>query len=86
MPEISRFYGIVIAMYFKDHSPPHFHASYGEFTAQISIEAMRVIHGELPKRVKNLVMEWADEHREELLDNWNSIRSKKPFSKIPPLQ
>ncbi|HWF43205.1 MAG TPA: DUF4160 domain-containing protein [Candidatus Kapabacteria bacterium] len=86
MPEISRFFGIVISMYFRDHSPPHFHAAYGEYTAQVTIEDLRVIHGELPRRVKSLVLEWANDHRDELMKTWNAIRDRIPYNKIEPLQ
>ena len=66
MPEISRFYGIIIAMYYNEHNPPHFHAKYGEFTAEIDITTLQIFKGELPKRARTLVLEWADEHRNEL--------------------
>lgn len=85
MAEISRFFGIVIAMYYREHVPPHFHAYYGEHSAQISIEDLRIIEGELPNRVRGLVLEWADPHREELMKNWNAMQQKKPFIKIEPL-
>ena len=66
MPSISRFFGIVICMYWQDHVPPHFHAEYGEFEAQIDIETLEVLEGTLPRRVRTLVLEWAAEHRNEL--------------------
>jgi len=66
MPEISRFLGIVIAMYFKEHGPPHFHAKYGGQRAGFSIEDLRLIEGKLPQRVVSLVLGWAFQHREEL--------------------
>ena len=58
MPEIARFYGIVIKLFFGDHPPPHFHAIYGEYNALISIESLEVIEGDLPNRAEKLVMEW----------------------------
>lgn len=70
MPEIRRFYGIIIALYYNEHNPPHFHAKYGEYKAEVNINTLQIIKGELPKRAKNLVMEWADEHREELMQDW----------------
>ena len=69
MPEISRFLGIVIAMYFKDHSPPHFHAKYGDQRAAFAIQDLRLIDGTLPHRVVSLVLEWAFQHREELMED-----------------
>lgn len=86
MPEISRFLGIVISMYFKDHSPPHFHADYGEFSAQFNIETLRIMEGTMPTRARRLIVEWADEHRDELMSNWNAIQKGEPFSKIEPLK
>ncbi len=85
MPEISRFLGIVIAMYYKDHPPPHFHAKYEDQTGVFSIQDLRLIEGHLPKRVISLVLEWAFEHRNELMENWELLVAKKPLHKIPPL-
>ena len=70
MPEISRFFGIVIKMYFEDHQPPHFHAEYGEHEALIDIHALAVIGGRLPPRALGLVVEWAFQHQAELLVLW----------------
>lgn len=67
MPEMSRFLGIVIYMYFNEHNPPHFHAEYNEFKAAISIQTLGVTEGKLPSKVLSLVVEWAQEHQEELL-------------------
>ena len=69
MPEISRFFGIVIAMYFKEHAPPHFHVKYEEQRAAFSILDLRIIEGSLSRRVTTLVLEWAYEHRDELMEN-----------------
>lgn len=85
MPEVSRFYGIVIRMYFADHWPPHFHAEYGEYEALIGIEDLRVIAGDLPARAFGLVEEWALLHREELAALWGKARGFQPLSKIDPL-
>ncbi|MCL2183060.1 MAG: DUF4160 domain-containing protein [Chitinispirillia bacterium] len=85
MPEISRFLGIVITMYFRDHSPPHFHVAYNEYKALVEIQTLNVLEGELPAKLRGLVEEWAEQHREELLQNWESMRTKKTFSKIKPL-
>jgi len=85
MPEISRFLGIVIAMYFKEHAPPHFHAKYGAQRAAFSIDDLRLIEGKLPPRVVSLVLEWAFQHREELLENWRRAEQKEGLRKIEPL-
>lgn len=86
MPEISRFFGIVIRMYYDEHNPPHFHARYGGEHAAIEIESLRVLEGGLPPRALGLVVEWAWEHRGELLANWEAARSNLPPAKIAPLR
>ncbi len=85
MPEISRFLGIVIAIYWKEHGIPHFHAKYGNHRASFSIEDLRLLEGELPPRVTGLVLEWASLHREELRMDWKLAVDKKPLSPIQPL-
>lgn len=85
MPEISRFLGIVIAMYHNDHAPPHFHAKYGSQRAMFSIKDLKLIEGSLPPRVLSLVLEWAFLHREELLLDWELAMKDKPLKKIKPL-
>jgi hypothetical protein len=85
MPEVSRFYGIVIRMYFADHFPPHFHAEYGEYEALISIEELGVIAGGLPSRAFGLVTEWAVLHRMELHALWDKSQHLESLSKIEPL-
>lgn len=85
MPEISRFLGIIIAMYYKDHKPPHFHAKYGEYKASFSIKELQLIEGHLPNRVISIVLEWAFLHRNELLENWNLLEKEAPLKKIEPL-
>ncbi len=70
MPEISRFYGIIIAMFFDDHNPPHFHARYAGEKVAIEIESLRILEGHLLPRALGLVIEWAAQHRNELLNNW----------------
>ena len=86
MPEICRFYGIVIRMYFKDHAPPHFHAIYQDHEAQFDIITLNIIEGDLPKRAKLMVLEWASEHRAELLGDWEKARKPEPLAKIEPLK
>ena len=85
MPELSRFLGISIAMYFNDHNPPHFHAIYNEYDIEIEINNLTVLEGKLPARILGLVMEWAELNKVELLDNWNSIQTTGKYNKIQPL-
>jgi len=86
MPEISRFLGIVIKMFFDDHNPPHFHAEYGDSKAIIDIRTLSVFDGFLPPRVTGLVIEWAALHRDELLDDWHRARHEQSLLKIAPLE
>lgn len=86
MPEISRFYGIIIALYYNEHNPPHFHAKYGNYQAEIDIRTLQLIVGELPTRAKALVLEWADEHRTELLEDWDLARKMVELKPIEPLK
>lgn len=86
MPEISRFFGILIKMYYNDHAPPHFHAEYGEHVAEISIERLEVIRGQVPRRVLALVLEWAFIHRNELQANWIRARAQESLEPIEPLE
>lgn len=81
MPEISRFYGIVVYMFFNDHNPPHFKVKYGEFEANILIENGQILNGDLPISKHKLVQAWAEIHKNELLKMWDT----KNFSKITPL-
>ncbi len=81
MPEIARFYGIIIKLFFGDHPPPHFHAVYGEYVGLFNIETLEMIEGDLPDRAKKLVIEWAEIHKDELSEMWN----KQEFHKLPPL-
>jgi len=85
MPEISRFYGIIIAMFWDEHNPPHFHARYGSHKAALEIETLRLLDGKLPPRALGLVVEWASQHREELMSNWEKARNQNPLEKIDPL-
>jgi len=81
MPEICRFLGIVISMYFNEHNPPHFHIRYNEYRAVISIRSLNIVDGHLPARVRGLVEEWAELHQQELMTMWES----KDFHQIQPL-
>jgi len=85
MPEISRFLGISIRMYRDEHLPPHFHAIYNEFAAQISVRQPAIIHGKLPPRVLGYVIEWASLHEDELAQCWDAARTDRPIAKIEPL-
>ncbi|MFN8348917.1 MAG: DUF4160 domain-containing protein [Spirosomataceae bacterium] len=85
MPTISRFFGILIQMYFNDHSPPHFHAKYGEQEALIGIKDFALLEGKLPAKVHGLVVEWASLHQEELLRNWELAETNQSLNKIDPL-
>ena len=85
MPEISRFFGIIIAMFYDEHNPPHFHARYGHAQAAIEIATLRVLEGGLPPRALGLVIEWASQHQEALLRDWQLTRDEKPPEKIAPL-
>ena len=82
MPEVARFYGIIIKLFFGDHPPPHFHAVYGEFVGLFDINTLEMFEGDLPNRARKLVREWAEANQAELLDMWN----QQEFRKLPPLQ
>ena len=86
MPEISRFLGIVIAMYYNDHAPPHFHAQYGENEIRVNILTCDVMSGNFPRRAQRLVLEWCELHRDELLTDWQLAERRKPLQKIEPLE
>jgi len=86
VPEVSRFFGIVIRMYFDDHNPPHFHAIYTGNEAQIGIEPIEILQGELPSRAASMVFEWAALHQRELLWNWNRLHNEQPGERIRPLE
>lgn len=86
MPEICRFLGIIITMYFNEHNPPHFHARYGDHKAEIAIETLSIIAGSLPPRVLGLVMEWAALRRRELMEDWELARRQVELKRIAPLE
>jgi hypothetical protein len=85
MPSISRFFGIVITMYFNEHGPPHFHAEYGDRMASFVIETLEIRDGSLPARQARQVRRWAAMHKDHLQANWARARAKKPLTPIPPL-
>lgn len=85
MPEVSRFLGITIHMYFDEHNPPHFHVKYGEYNAQIDINSFALLQSYLPAKVLGLVVEWAEINQSKLIENWLSIEKDGYFNKITPL-
>ena len=83
MPEITRFYGIVIKIFFlREHNPPHFHAVYGEHNGIFEIKTLKMLEGDLPKKAQSLIVEWAGNYKAELMEMWN----KKQLQKLPPLE
>ena len=86
MPEISRFYGIIIYIFYREHQPPHFHAVYGEYEASIGIGNAVLLYGHLPPRVLGLVVEWATIHQIELRQVWEQAVRHQRLDKIAPLK
>ena len=86
MPEISRFFGIIITMNYNDHPPPHFHVRYSGQKAIIAIPSLTLLRGRLSPRVFGMVMEWATLHQTELLENWDLARQQAPLKKVEPLE
>jgi hypothetical protein len=86
VPEISRFFGIVIKMFFDDHNPPHFHAEYADSIALIGIRTLAVFSGRLPPRAMGLVIEWATLHQQELLADWERAQAQQDLRPIAPLE
>ncbi|MGB9720566.1 MAG: DUF4160 domain-containing protein [bacterium] len=86
MPEISRFYGIVIYIFYREHQPPHFHAVYGDFEVLIEIDTLSILAGRLPPRAMGLVIEWAMIHQEELRKVWQQVINYQKLDKIEPLK
>jgi Domain of unknown function (DUF4160) len=85
MPEISRFLGIIIRMFYNENNPPHFHTIYNEFEVEIDIRTLEILKGKLPNKVYNLVIEWALEHRTELMEDWDLMRNDNKPKPIKPL-
>lgn len=86
MPELSRFFGIIIRMYYDDHPPRHFHAIYQDQEAQVGIDPIVILSGQLPRRAISMVYEWAAIHQQELMDNWHRLENNQPSEKIQPLE
>ncbi len=85
MPEISRFYGIIIYMNFNDHYPPHFHAKYQDQEVSIEIESGNVT-GFMDNRLLRMLFKWLELHKNELRYNWQAARNRKPLNKIPSME
>ena len=85
MPTISTFYGVLIQMFWNDHAPPHFHALYGEYEVLIDIRTLEITEGALPRRALAMVLEWAQLHRAELLEDWELCTRNQHPNKIAPL-
>ena len=83
---VRAFFGIVVAMYYDDHPPPHFHVRYGEYRAILEIETAAVLFGNLPHRGLGMVVEWTASHRAELEENWGRARARVPLMPIRPLE
>ena len=84
MPEISRFFGIIVFINYNDHNPPHFHAWYGDYKITITIEE-GIVEGKMPKRALKMIFEWMELHKLELMDDWHLAQNKQPLNKINPL-
>lgn len=85
MPEISRFYGIIVMMNWRDHPPPHIHARYGDEEITVTLDNAMRIEGRIQRRALLLLLEWVDLHRAELLDNWQRAERREPLTQIDPL-
>ena len=85
MPEISRFLGIVIRMYYRDHPPPHFHAEHGKYEITVEIDS-GVVLGKFPRRALSAVLDWYNLHQGELAENWDLARGERPLNRIDPLE
>jgi len=86
MPVISRFYGILITIYYDDHPPPHFHARYGSFNAKFEIRSGALIVGDMPARARAFIEEWRARHVDELMANWELAEQQQPLKQIEPLR
>jgi hypothetical protein len=88
MPEIARFYGIIIRIFYETtrHQQPHFHAAYGENMASFTIDPPALLAGSMPRKQLHLILAWAELHQEELMDNWERAATQRPLQKISGLQ
>jgi hypothetical protein len=86
MPTISAFYGLLIRMFFNDHAPPHFHVQYAEFNATVDIQSLTIASGTLPRRAQGLVLDWAELHQQDLMEDWQLCMNKQQPNPIEPLK
>ena len=86
MPEICRFYGIVIKMFWSDHPPPHFHVEYGSYQAVIAIKTLGLLYGSLPARALGMTVEWAAARQKELMELWRLAENNQPLRSLEPLE
>lgn len=86
MPIISNFFGIIIRMFFNEHAPPHFHVEYAEYKASVNIQTLEVMEGQLSRRAHELVLDWAELHQIELLEDWELCRQHLEPKRIEPLK
>jgi hypothetical protein len=84
MPEISRFYGIIVFINYRDHLPPHFHARYQDQEVTVEMQT-GVVKGEMSRRALRMLFEWSEKYQAELMENWERARARRPLAKIPPL-
>lgn len=84
MPVISRFYGIAVFMNYREHEPPHFHASYQDQEVSIEIQT-GIVEGKMTKRALRMLFEWMEQHQDDLLEDWDLARNRKPLKPIVPL-
>jgi hypothetical protein len=85
MPEISYFYGIKVYVNFNEHNPPHFHAQYAEYKVIVYLDGW-VVEGKFPKRALAMLLEWAEQNKEALLEDWNLAMLKQLPKRIEPLK
>jgi len=86
VPDISRFFGIVIFMYYNDHEPPHVHARYGDAEIRVDLRSCEVLSGQIPTRAQQRVVDWIELNRSSLLDSWMLAGARKPLPRIEPLK
>ncbi len=86
MPTICTFRGIKISIYWRDHMPPHFHATYGGQEVLVSIDDIEVLDGDIPAKQLKMLLGWAAFHQEELKENWELARNKQELFTIEPLK
>ena len=86
MPIISNFFGIIVRMFFNEHAPPHFHVEYAEYKASVNIQTLEIIDGKLSRRAQELVLDWAELHQIELLEDWELCRQHQEPKQIEPLK